>query len=298
MFKPLIDIIGYLKMFQHYLGNKIYIIFILGIISAFFEGIGILMLLPLLENLDSSGITEIDKNDNITLITSKIIEFVGVESSVTGILLFITFAFIIKGLITFSSLGFSAFLKGKLLYSLKSRLFYNYQNMSYAYYSSNDTGHFTNLINEQPTKALESFNQITIFGSQIVNATVLMTLAFLSTWLFGLMAMFVGIILLIIFLTLNSYVRKLSRITASENGILTKWLIQTLHGFKYLKSTIQIKLLKNNILKSIEILTNNQIKTGIAAGFTQSLREPIAVVFIMCVVFFQCVLAQGFADLV
>ena len=38
---------------------------------------------------------------------------------------------------------------------------------------------------------------------------------------------------------------------------------------------------------SISILTSTQIKSGIAAAFTQSVREPIAVLFIMIIVFLQ-----------
>ena len=38
---------------------------------------------------------------------------------------------------------------------------------------------------------------------------------------------------------------------------------------------------------SISVLTIAQIKAGIASAFTQSVREPIAVVFIMVIVFFQ-----------
>ena len=66
---------------------------------------------------------------------------------------------------------------------------------------------------------------------------------------------------------MNSHVQTLSRITAKENGILTKWLIQSLHGFKYLISTDQITSLKRYINKSISILTNTQIRSGIAGAF-------------------------------
>ena len=67
-----------------------------------------------------------------------------------------------------------------------------------------------------------------------------MTLAFMITFSFGIMALGFGILILILFLKMNSYVQNLSRIAAQENGTLTKWLIQSLHGFKYLISTDQI----------------------------------------------------------
>ena len=101
------------------------------------------------------------------------------------------------------------------------------------------------------------------------------------------MALGFGVIILILFLKMNAYVQTLSRITAEENGTLTKWLIQSLHGFKYLISTNQITSLKRYIFKSISILTNTQIKSGIAGAFTQSVREPIAVVFIVSILYIQ-----------
>ena len=265
------DLFNYLKMFEFHLGKKIYIIYFLGILTAFLEGIGILMLLPLLENLDS--VQTIDPNESlINKLIFNLINFFGLGLNVSSILIFITISFVLKGLISFGSLAFNAYLKGILLFKLKKQLFESYVRMTYSYYSKKDTGYFTNIINEQPIKGLEAFNQIIILGGHFVNAIVLLTLAMLMTWLFGIMAVISGLILLFLFIKLNTFVRKLSRITAFENGTLTKWLIQSLHGFKYLTSTFQFNKVKGSILKSIDILTVNQIKTGYAAAFTQSVR--------------------------
>jgi subfamily B ATP-binding cassette protein MsbA len=101
------------------------------------------------------------------------------------------------------------------------------------------------------------------------------------------MALLLGVVLLVLFLKMNSFVQNLSRIAAKENGILTKWLIQALHGYKYLTSTSQINLLKKRINSSISVLIGTQIKSGIAGAFTQSVREPIAVMFIVVIIYFQ-----------
>jgi len=292
MLKPILEIISYIKLFRLYLGKRIYLIFCFSFLASLSEAIGIMMLLPLLESLDG-GFQEASANPDdsrINILLYELFNFLGIASSTSSIIILITIAFFIKGIVTFAALGFNAYLIGKLLKELKGRLFNKYSNMNYHYYSSKDTGHFTNLINEQPTKALESFNQLTIFGGQLINMIVLMSVAFFMTWIFGLMAFGVGIVLLILFMSLNSYVRSLSRITAIENGNLNKWLIQTLQGFKYLTATAQTSLLKVNIIKSIDLLARNQIKTGIAAAFTQSVREPIAVIFIMLVVFIQLII--------
>ena len=51
MFKPVKDIFSYINIFQIYLGIRMYLIYALGIIASVLEGFGILMLLPLLNQL-------------------------------------------------------------------------------------------------------------------------------------------------------------------------------------------------------------------------------------------------------
>lgn len=286
MFKPIKDVFRYIKIFEIYLGIRMYLIYFLSLLASVFEGIGIIMLLPLLESIDTSA--NPDKPESgISKILYEIIEFLGFSNSIVSILLLIATAFIIKGIITFCALGFNAFLMGQLLKEIKVKLFQLYSSMSYSYYSSKNTGDLINLINEQPTKALEAFKQLTLLGSYLINTVILITLAFFMTFSFGLMALILGIVLLVLFLRMNSYVQNLSRIAAKENGTLTKWLIQALHGFKYLVSTDQLDKLKKYVNNSITILTSTQVKSGIAGAFTQSVREPIAVVFIMVIVFLQ-----------
>ena len=55
LFKPIFDVFRYIKMYQIYLGFRMYLIYILGIFASFLEGIGIIMLLPLLQSLDEGN---------------------------------------------------------------------------------------------------------------------------------------------------------------------------------------------------------------------------------------------------
>ena len=286
MFRPILDIFRYIKIFQSYLGIRMYIIYFLVVIASIMEGFGILMLLPLLQSLDNDS--RIENNDEgINEIIYNIIDFIGLSDSIVSVLILIAAAFILKGVITFGSLGLTAYLVSQLLKELKIKLFSLYSKMSYKYFSSKNTGDLINLINEQPTKALEAFKHLTLLGSHMINTIILMSLAFLMTFSFGFMALLLGIFLLILFLRMNAYVQNLSRIAAEENGTLTKWLIQSLHGFKYLISTNQINSLKKYINNSISILTSTTVKSGVAGAFTQSVREPIAVVFITVIIFIQ-----------
>ena len=156
-------------MFQNYLGRRIYIIFFLSLLAALSEGFGIVMLFPLFETLDGLAIAP---SEGINKYLFDFLNYFGLADSVSKIILVITIAFLMKGLVTFFSMGFNAFLIGQLLKELKGSLFDRYTLMSYGYYTSKDTGHFTNLINEQPTKAIEAFKQLTLCVGQIVNTIV------------------------------------------------------------------------------------------------------------------------------
>ena len=286
LFNPIFDVVRYIKMYQIYLGFRMYLIYVLGIVASFLEGIGIIMLLPLLQSLDEGNDL---KNSEGILNQSiyKLINFLGFTDSILPILILICIAFVLKGVVTFFSHGLTSILMGELLKEIKMKLFELYSKMSYSYFTSKNTGDLINLINEQPTKALEAFRQLAWLGSYLLNTIVMMTLAFIITFSFGIMALGLGVLILILFLKMNSYVQNLSRIAAQENGTLTKWLIQSLHGFKYLISTNQINSLKKYVNNSISILTSTQIKSGVAGAFTQSVKEPIAVLFIMVIVYVQ-----------
>jgi subfamily B ATP-binding cassette protein MsbA len=271
-----------------------YLIFALSFVAGMAEGVGVLMLLPLLQTLGASSGSEDAPAElgGISGFLNEILARLGLQDATEAVLLIITAAFVFKGILTFGAMSFSAYLRGQLLKELKGRLFDAYSRMSYGYYASRDTGHFINVINEQTTRALQSFNQLTLFATQGINALLYLGLAFIVAWRFGIMAFVVGVVLLAMFRTLSGYVRALSRNTATENGNLARLLIQTLQAFKYLTATGQTLGLKQTINGSISRLTDYQMRTGVAQGFTQAVREPLAVVFIMGIVLVQLVFLQ------
>lgn len=281
---PFRDIPHYLRVFQEYLGARMYLVFALTLIAALAEAVGILMLLPLLQSLDT-GATE--PATGVGKILHELLADLGLADSIVAVLMIITVAFVAKGALTFGALGFNAVLRARLLRELKGRLFDDYSRMSYRYYTARDTGHFINVINEQITQMLNSFRYLVQLGSQLVASVVYIGLAFVVAWRFGLMALAFGLGLLLLFRRLNVYVRQLSRQRAQENSQLSKLLIQTMHAFKYLTATGQTRHLGNTVKASIGRITDFEMKRGIAESFTQAAREPVAVIFMMIIVLVQ-----------
>ena len=279
---PVWDLPKYVVFLQSILGWRTYVVFFLTMLAAISESFGILMLLPLFEGLKGAdALTEPGG------FLQDILAFFGIGHSTLGLLVIISAAFIIKGVITFSAYSYAAYLKAVLLRELKTRLFNGYCQMDRIYYDLKDTGHFINVVNEQATRSILTFQFLIHFGSQVVNVLIYLGIAFIVAWRFGVMALVVGVLVILFFKQINVYVRTLSRRSAEENGRLAKRLIQSLTAFKYLNATGQMKKTRNEVQSAISNLTGYEVRRGLASSLTQTVREPASVAIIIAIVAFQ-----------
>lgn len=276
----------YLGVYKHFIGRRLYLVFALTAAAALTEGFGITLLLPLIEAADA-GDGSLDQGTFAVRFLYSILTFLGISGSVVGILIFIGIIFIGKGIIKFIEGGYSSFLRAQLMREIKSKMFNAYREMDYYYYAHNNTGHFINVINGQVNNFLRTFDTFTRFLKMIIISLTYLSIAFFIAWNFALMAIAVGILLLFLFKALNKYVQELSRKTASEESVLSKFLVQTIQSFKYLASTNQMQYLKGGVMDSIRKLSGYMFRQGTASAFTEAIREPVSVIFLLIVIIIQ-----------
>ena len=276
----------YLGVYKNFIGKRLYIVFVLTAIAALTESFGITLILPLIEAADAGDGGLNNGNATVQFLYS-ILSFMGIENSVVGILVFIGLIFIGKGLLKFLEGGYTSYLRAQLLKEIKGKMFNAYRVMDYKYYAQNNTGHFINVINGQINSFIRSFDTFTRFLTMIIITVSYLSIACLLAWNFALMAVGVGIVLLFLFRFLNKYVQQLSRKTAAEESVLNKFLVQTIQSFKYLSSTDQMQYLKGGVMGSIQKLARYMFRQGTASAFTQAIREPVSVIFLLFVIIIQ-----------
>ena len=292
---PVRDLPGYLRLFQSYVGRRMYYILGLTLIAVLFEGFGLMMLLPLLETLDASG----NPDTAASQLVNSFLEGIGLDGSVVAILMILGFAFLLKGLAKFAQAAYTGYLQAQLMRELKARMFDAYSHMDYRYYVQRDTGYFVNVINQQITRFYQSFTAFIGLLAGIVTSLGYLGIAFFVSWQFGAMAVGMAILIFFAFIRLNSYVRRLSRAMANEASHLNKLLIQTLQAFKYVTATDEVGHLRTGVNKSIRRLTGYQMRQQFANAFTNSVTEPISIVVIIGIVIVQLtVLAQPLGPMV
>ncbi len=281
---PIRDIPRYLGIFQSFIGARMYLVFGLAVLAALAEGVGIVMLLPLLQSLDG---LDSEEATGFGAWVGNALDWLGLSGSALAILLFIAGFFLLKGFFLFLAHGYAAYLKGHLLRELKGRLYDAYLQMRLQHYVSRDTGHFLNVINTQINGFVGTFVAMVSLGKELIMIMVYFGVALAVAWRFGVMAIILGVLLFATFSKLTIYVRDLSRKSAAEAGAVAKLLIQSLQSFKYLVSTAQTASLRKETGASINRLSGLEIRMGIARAFTTAVREPLAVIAILVIVMVQ-----------
>lgn len=270
-----------------------YIVFVLTALAVTTEAFGIALLLPLLHMIETAGmhwqgaVPDTADAPALTEWLGQLLHTIGIGSSATGILLFIALVFIVKGGIRFAEGSYLGILSAALLSEMKRKLFDRYSAMTYDFYSAHNTGHFINIISQQVSRLLSAFIAFKRFLSQAIVAVLYLGFAFAISWRFALLAVGVGVVVLVLYTRLNTYLKRLSQRTSEENAELHNRLVQTIQAFPYIAATAQFGRFGERIMVSVDRLTRYYRNEQIANAFTASLREPVTVILILGIVILQ-----------
>jgi subfamily B ATP-binding cassette protein MsbA len=289
---PLRDIPRYLRTFRDYMGARIGWVFFFQLLSALLEGIGIVMMLPLLHALGATG----DSPGRFTLAIHDFLSALGFQSPV-AILLLIAGLFVIKGLVAFTAGAYLGYLRADLQRTLHERLYDAYSKMDYRYYTERDTGHFFNLFG-QVYSFIGAVHSFSGFAVAVIRTVVYVGMAVVVAWTFGLAAIIVGSLVFLAFRRVNNRVRELSQENAGYAGRVAALFVQTIQSFKYLSATATAEPVRKAMRESVVKVGRIGARQNLLMAFTGAAQEPIAILMITGIVIFQIgVLGQPLAPI-
>jgi ABC-type multidrug transport system fused ATPase/permease subunit len=286
---PIWDIPHLLGVFRSYIGARMYVIFALSVAAGLAEGVGIMMLLPLLQSLDGLGGGDAS---GVGAWIGRALDWLGLSGSTLAILLLIGGFFLLKGAFIFLARAYQVYLQAQLMRELKTRLYDAYSGMRLQYYVSKDTGHFINVIDGQMWKFLGTFNSIISLGKNIILITVFLAAAMVVSWQFGVVAIALGLLIFAAFRKLNIFLRTISRRHASEAGVQSELLIQALQSFKYLTATGLGSQVRGEVVASIKRMSRQILQIGLVQAFTEVIREPVVVSSVVIILIVHLVWLQ------
>ena len=272
--------IYYIRIFQNYIGLKLYFSFFLIAIAGLAESTSIILIPLVLGTIKGDELIISNKILNLFI---NLLSNIGFYDQRISILIIIGLFFIVKGIFTFLAYSYAAYLRGELIIKFKKSLLNGYSNMTYEYYLKNDIGNLVNIINEQTNRSVDAFKNLYDVGLKGINSSIYIIFAFNFSFSMGFLILFCSLIIFNLFKKVNISTKNMSLNTSSENGSIAKQIIQLLHSFKYLKSTNQIDLYNKKVNQSIKKLATYHTKTGILGGIVSASREPLSICLIIII---------------
>lgn len=287
-------LIKYGRYFKKYTGLHLYVLIIISIVLAFTEGFGITLFFPLLVSL-------IPGSPGTAAINSKfqmVFNYFGIAFTTTSLLLAIAVIFIIKAAGMILSGIYQYHLASKIAKDATDNMLEKLPTMSYRFYLQKDTGYLTNIIIQETPRIRDAFISFIKLYNSIAPIVVFTVIIFSVNSYLALYVIAVGIAILFSFRIINTKIQNYSIKISGENSNLSHRFIQLIQSFKYLYSTSGFKKIKSKLSETNESLAKLNFKIGAAGSISSALMEPISIVAIIAVMFFQIkIIGQSTAGL-
>jgi len=279
---------GYFLFYYSIIGNKLLVNLGLSITISFLDGLGLAMFIPLLQAVGENGLVKNGgANSGGLRYFTDIVQSLGFDLTISTILIFLVVVFSIKGLITFIQLNYQIKIKHLFIKKVRFTLVDSLMDLSYKGFLKLDAGKIQNTLTTEVSRLFQSMNFYFTAAQSVVMLLTYVVLAFFANYQFAfLVAVGAGLSNLVykrIYIATKAASIDLSKKGNAFNG----FLIQSIHNFKYLKSTDYFndfsKKLKNVIVET-ELLNK---KLGFLGAITASVREPLIIIIVALVIFIQ-----------
>ena len=279
MKNPLLDIPSYIKVFQSFLGIKIYLFFLIVFVAVILDSLAITLTILLIKDF-ISGEASLSESAIMEFLYNKIplIEHISIEAAVMSL-------FLLKAMMTIFASSFSAYLRSELLRGLRSEINLRIDELKFVDFLTEDKGTYSNIMGEQVSKALQSFHFLTLFVSQLGSALLYLTISSFVSYTVTIWMIFVTLVVVILFKRLNLYVRNISREYVTLNETVADKFLQKITNYEYLKGTNSFVPLTIKINNEIRFLSILERKLGFAYAFSNSIKEPAIILILFTVIF-------------
>lgn len=271
----------YFGFYHKILGIKLYIILFISVLVGFLEGIGVAIIIPLIELMVKP------KSNNATFKLSdfsslgRLMEFVSLEFTITMLSTFIVIFFIFKALVKHISSHISIHYIHGVKEKLQLETLELFNNYKYEAYSKNSYGNLSFSMSSGIARVVMGYNDYNKMLNAFVLVLIYSCFAIFSNPKFSILVIFSGIFIYLIFNVFSNKIKKLSISLVQGNISYQKLLMQSVYFFKYLKATNLntkfSKYLSKEIVRIEEILKKEEKLKSI----TNSIQEPITIIIII-----------------
>lgn len=278
----------FLLFYYEVVGARVLWLVPLVFIAGLLESLGIVMLIPLFERLDSEISEPTIQLFGYDLPFGYFFDGSGVDVRLV-IIGAVMVSFIAKALFIFFVNSIINDLEIKVSYKLKTSLIGYFEEITPSDFYSRDSEYYLNLVNIHIENAVAGFQALVQTMIKLLMASIYGIIALTISWFFGVMSLVSGGLILVSFIIINRRVREESRKVVQQRDSVSALLIQIIQGYKYLKITGTLGSMNRSLNKEVEDLAVSQRRLGRYSIVTNTVQEPIIVCIIGFILITQLV---------
>ena len=270
-------IITNLRLFAAQLGWRLGVLFVLLLLAGFAEGLGVSMILPLLQ-------TDITKSDNtLSQILTEMFEFLDLNTNGPNILTLLVIFFFLRAALLIGQTWYQADLLSNHLTLMRGGLIRSILNANYLHLTKYQAGYLTNAIVREVQTVNAGLRNLIDLLVALVMASIYILLPILlqpllTVFLIALAIPIAGLSAVMIRKTRSSSIR-----FTLLHGRQESFLIEGVRNAKFVKATGRVPVIADRLISETNKVSLTFKNLFLLGGITRHAPEPL-VVFVMAAV--------------
>lgn len=260
--------------------KKMIIIIILGILSSFFEGLGISLFIPLLQSVIQTSSSVANSNFFVDIL-NRIFINVSPNNRFLIIASCILSSIVLKNCLSYSNSILFAWVNARIGYQLRSRIFQQFLSVSYSFLENNESGKLINTLASETwrtTQALSIVIGLIIAISTVIVYTILLLMI---SWQLTLLVSILLMLTSFIIGLATHQVKHIGKQSVAANSALAKRMWEGYGGMKVIRSFGRESYEQQRFDAASNKVVSSFLKLDIVSGIVQPISEVLSAVILL-----------------
>ncbi|MGH7999353.1 MAG: ABC transporter ATP-binding protein [Brasilonema sp.] len=258
------------------------VIAILGVFSSFFEGVGIILFIPLLQSLVPNN-SQSTSSSFLVNVLNKVFANVPDSNRLAIITLCILGSIVLKSCLFYSYTVLFAWLNSRIGHRLRSGIFNQLLSVSYSFLEGQDSGKLINTLSRETWQTTTALSTLVTLMITICTVSVYVVWLLLISWQ---LTVIVTVLMVLISLFIQFMTRKVKTLgeqAVEANSDLGNRMWEGLAGMKVIRAFGRESYEQKRFDATSEKVVNTFLKLDIIGGTVQPTSEVLSSILILCI---------------
>lgn len=277
---------GYFRFYYSVAGNKLFFSICLSIVVSVLDGLGLAMLMPLLQII-ANGQQSANGSMGYLHFVTDFITKLGFSLTLETVLTTMAILFAIKGFIKYCELNYQARVMLFFMKKIRHELLDKLKGISYKGFTNLDAGSIQNGFIAEVLRMALGIKSYLTYCSGLFILTTYLVFALLANHEFAILFAISAGLTNLIYSRFYKLLKKVSLEVSSKGNNFNSFMIQAVQYFKYLKSTNYIGIYSQKLVEVIDKTEALNRKTHYYDAVANGIREPTILVIVIAVIYIQ-----------